>query len=102
MLVKKLTKYKHPHRMCSKVTSFTQLLKETHNTFFLLLSQCRTRLRIHKAAGWRPPNSAVADDSEPHTSELAGVRQESKGVSVSASLPGIQFHAANPPPPHMT
>lgn len=30
-----LTKYKHPHRIYSKVTSVTQLLRETRSSFFL-------------------------------------------------------------------
>lgn len=33
-----LTKYKHPHRIYSKVTSVTQLLRETRSSFFLFFA----------------------------------------------------------------
>ena len=102
ILVIKLTKCEHPHKyIYSKVTSLTQLLRETHSRISKPVSptsRCGTRFGIHKAAGWRFPNTTLMDILSPCCAiQLLGFHQDSDGEWLILSrLPSIQLHPAKP------
>lgn len=93
-----LTKYKHPHRIYSKVTSFTQLLRETHSPLFLPISRGWTGFGIPKSAGWRLSSTTLMDVSYTHsTSSRLDSTTKAMETSVLPSLPSNQFHMVRTP-----
>ena len=80
------------------MTSLTQLLRETHSRISTPTSQCGTGFGIHKAAGWRFPNTTLLGILSPRCAiQLLGFHQESDGErSIHPRLPSMQFHPAKP------
>lgn len=96
-LVTKSTKCGLPHRIYSKVTWFTQLLRETHSKIFCLSASVGpdlefTRLRVGDSPALPRWTSRL------HTvpsSCLISTRRAME-MSILPCLPSVQFHPAKP------